>query len=62
MKNFMIRNRKIVCYNQSGNKISSKKVSCVAQNLGFGGIANIDSTYTTVHVDIFIALSSSSSE
>ena len=41
----------IVCYDQSGNKISSKKVSCVAQDLGFGGIANIDSTYTATHVD-----------
>ncbi|MDE6520067.1 MAG: DUF882 domain-containing protein [Ruminococcus sp.] len=45
----------IVCYDQSGNKISSKKVSCVAQDLGFGGIANIgnanDKTYTATHVD-----------
>lgn len=42
----------IVCYDQSGNKISSKKVSCVAQDIGFGGIANIDSTYTATHVDV----------
>lgn len=42
----------IVCYDQSGNKISSKKVSCVAQDVGFGGIANIDSTYTATHVDV----------
>ena len=41
----------IVCYDQKGNKISSKIVSCVAQDLGFGGIANIDSTYTATHVD-----------
>ena len=41
----------IVCYDQSGNKISSKIVSCAAQDLGFGGIANIDSTYTATHVD-----------
>ncbi|MCM1315598.1 MAG: D-Ala-D-Ala carboxypeptidase family metallohydrolase [Alistipes senegalensis] len=42
----------IVCYDQSGNKISSKKVSCVAQGVGFGGIANIDSSYTATHVDV----------
>ena len=41
----------IVCYDKSGNKISSKIVSCAAQDLGFGGIANIDSTYTATHVD-----------
>lgn len=42
----------IVCYDQSNNKISSKKVSCAAQDIGFGGIANIDSTYTATHVDV----------
>ncbi len=42
----------IVCYDQSGKIISSKKVSCVAQDVGFGGIANIDSTYTATHVDV----------
>lgn len=42
----------IICYDQSGNKISSKKVCCVAQDIGFGGIANIDSTYTATHVDV----------
>ncbi|MDE6832874.1 MAG: hypothetical protein K2J39_01295 [Ruminococcus sp.] len=42
----------IVCYDQSGNKISSKKVSCVAQDVGFGGIANIDGSYTATHVDV----------
>ncbi|MDE6833598.1 MAG: glycoside hydrolase family 25 protein, partial [Ruminococcus sp.] len=41
-----------VCYDQSGNKISSKKVSCVAQDVGFGGIANIDGSYTATHVDV----------
>ncbi len=24
---------------------------CIAQDIGFGGIANIDSTYTATHVD-----------
>lgn len=42
----------IVCYDQSGTIISSKKVSCVAQDIGFGGIANIDGTYTATHVDV----------
>ncbi len=41
----------IVCYDQKGNRISSKKVCCAAQDIGFGGIANIDSTYTATHVD-----------
>lgn len=42
----------IACYDQSGNRISSKKVSCAAQDVGFGGIANIDSTYTATHIDV----------
>lgn len=41
----------IVCYDKNGKKISSKIVSCAAQDIGFGGIANIDSTYTATHVD-----------
>ena len=42
----------IVCYDKSGKIISSKKVCCAAQDVGFGGIANIDSTYTATHVDV----------
>lgn len=42
----------IICYDQSGNKISSKKVCCAAQDIGFGGISNIDGTYTATHVDV----------
>lgn len=42
----------IVCYDQKNNKISSKKVCCAAQDVGFNGIANIDSTYTATHVDV----------
>lgn len=42
----------IVCFDSSGNKISSKIVSCAAQNIGFKGIANIDKTYTATHVDV----------
>ena len=41
----------IVCYDKNGKKISSKVVCCAAQDLGFGGIANIDSSYTATHVD-----------
>lgn len=42
----------IFCYDSKGRIISSKIVTCSAQDLGFGGIANIDSTYTAAHVDI----------
>ena len=42
----------IVCYDQNGNRISSKLVSCAAQDIEFGGIANIDLTYTATHVDV----------
>lgn len=42
----------IVCYGQDGKAISSKKVCCAAQDIGFGGIANIDSSYTATHVDV----------
>lgn len=42
----------IVCYDKSGKKISSKKVCCAAQDTDFGGIANIDGTYTATHVDV----------
>lgn len=42
----------IVCYGKDNNPISTKVVSCVAQDLGFGGIGNIDSAYTAIHVDV----------
>lgn len=32
--------------------ISTKIVSCAAQDLGFRGIANINSSYTTIHLDM----------
>lgn len=44
----------IVCYDKQCKKISSKKVSCKAQEVGFTGIANIDTTYTATHVDVRI--------
>lgn len=42
----------ICCYGQDGNPISSKIVCCTAQDLGFGGIANITSEYIYTHVDV----------
>lgn len=42
----------ICCYGQDGNPISSKLVCCTAQDLGFTGIANINSAYIYTHVDI----------
>lgn len=42
----------IVCYDKAGKIISSKIVCCAAQDIGFTGIANIDSTYTAAHVDM----------
>ena len=42
----------IICYGQDGSVISTKKVACKAQDIGFGGIGNIDSTYTAIHVDV----------
>ena len=41
----------IRCYDQKKALISSKLVSCKAQDVGFGGIANIDATYTSTHTD-----------
>lgn len=42
----------ICCYGQDGKPISSKVVCCTAQDLGFGGIANISSEYIYTHVDV----------
>lgn len=42
----------VVCYDSSGKTISSKRVCCVAQDIGFNGIANIDKTYTATHLDV----------
>ena len=42
----------VVCYGQDGQPISSKTVCCAAQDLGFGGIANITSAYTSTHLDV----------
>ena len=42
----------VVCYGQDGQPISSKSVSCTAQDLNFSGIANIDSSYTVTHLNV----------
>ncbi len=41
----------IVCYDKEGRIYPAGVVCCAAQEIGFGGIANIDRTYTAVHVD-----------
>lgn len=42
----------IMCYDQDGAVIPSQKVCCAAQDIGFRGIANIDKTYTSTHLDV----------
>lgn len=41
----------IKCY-RGDTIISTKEVACAAQDIGFGGIANIDYSYTAIHVDV----------
>ena len=42
----------VCCYGQDGQPISSKTVCCKAQDLGFGGIAHITSSYQYTHLDV----------
>ena len=42
----------VVCYDKNGKIISTKIVSCVAQDLGYCGIANINNNYTAIHLDV----------
>lgn len=42
----------ICCYGQDGQPISSKTVCCKAQDIGFRGIANINTSYQYTHVDV----------
>lgn len=42
----------VICYDRSGKAISSKIVSCVAQDLGFTGIGNINAKYQAIHLDV----------
>ena len=42
----------VCCYGQDGQPISSKTVCCKAQDLGFGGIANITTSYQYTHLDV----------
>ena len=39
-------------YDRNGKAISTKLVACKAQDIGFKGIANIDSSYTVIHLDV----------
>ena len=42
----------IVLYDKNNKPINTKLVSCAAQDIGFGGIGNIDKGYTAIHVDV----------
>lgn len=42
----------VIFYDRAGKPISTKLVACKAQDIGFKGIANIDSTYTAIHLDV----------
>jgi len=42
----------ICCYGQDGKPVSSRTVCCKAQDVGFGGIANITNEYIYTHVDV----------
>lgn len=42
----------ICCYGQDNQPISSKTVCCKAQDIGFIGIANINTSYQYTHVDV----------
>jgi len=44
----------VVLYDKNKAVISTKKISCAAQDMGdiFGGIANINKTYTAIHLDV----------
>ena len=41
----------MVFYDKKKKVISTKIISCIAQDLGLGGIANITSSYTAIHLD-----------
>lgn len=42
----------VCCYGQDNQPISSKIISCTAQDLGFTGIANITKAYIYTHLDV----------
>lgn len=42
----------ICFYDKSGKPINTKLISCLAQDMGFKGIANITSAYTWIHLDM----------
>lgn len=42
----------IIFYDKNNKPISSKIISCIAQDMGFTGIANITSRYDYIHLDM----------
>ncbi len=40
------------CYDKNGKLIPSSKICCVAQDVGFNGIANINTNKIAVHLDV----------
>lgn len=42
----------IVLYDKNNKPINTKLVACAAQDIGFGGIGNINKAYTAIHVDV----------
>lgn len=42
----------VIFCDRFGKPVSTKVIACRAQDLGFNGIANIDSTYTAIHLDV----------
>lgn len=41
-----------VKFYKGNTELCTKMIACKAQDLGFTGIANIDSTYTAIHLDV----------
>ena len=47
----LVKQQTLYFYDKNKRVISTKIVSCLAQDLGLGGIANINKTYTAIHLD-----------
>lgn len=42
----------IIFYDKNKKVISTKRISCLAQDLGFSGISNITNSYSSIHLDL----------
>lgn len=42
----------VTLYDKNNKPIDTKRVCCAAQDLGFTGIANINTAYTSIHLDV----------